>query len=305
MQKLFLQFAGLAVFFTLILASGCTDDPVTPDNPLNPIISFANEAGFLSADAELQAGETFFVKVNVSKGDNPLQSMTINENGAKLAAARFTIDNGAITSNNPFLITGTSKDGAIFEFSITPSTVVGDISTYSFLVTDEAGETDEISLDITIAAPLTTPLDVTYTAVIVNNASGPAGSNGGLDLDTGVNVPSASAEAELRDMGIDINLPVSQNWLQQIQPRNGATLRLPDVDAIENFSFENVDSREAILGAYETADDVTQTEKLAEGDVFIIERDDDFFLIQVFKITVTTGDNLDKYELNVKGSLKP
>ncbi len=304
MQKLFLQFAGLAVFFTFILASGCEDDPTTPVDPLDPIVSFVSEAGFLSTDADLQAGETFFVKIDLTTGDNPLQSVTINENGAKLSTDRFVINNGAITSNNPFLVTGADKDGVIYELAITPSLVVGDVSTYSFLVTDEAGETDEASLIITIAAPPTTPLDVTYSAVVVNNADGPSGSNGGLDLDTGVNVPSASADAELRDMGIDINLPVSQNWLQQIEPRNGATLRIPDTDAIENFSFENVDSREAILGAYETANDVSETDMLAEGDVFIIERDEDFFLIEVAKIVVTTNNNLDYYELNVKGSLK-
>ncbi len=304
MQKLFLQFAGLALFFTFVLASGCTEDPTTPTDPLDPIISFSSEAGFLSTDADLQAGETFFVKVNVSTGDNPLQTITLNENGAKLSTDRFTINNGAITSNNPFLITGTDKDGATFEFSITPSLVVGDVTTYSFLVTDEAGETDEVSLIISIVAPPTTPLDVTYSAVVVNNADGPAGSNGGLDLDTGENVASASTEAELRDMGINLALPFDQNWLQQIEPRNGATLRMPDTGAIENFSFENVDSREAILGAYETASDVTETTMLAEGDVFIIERDDDFFLIEVAKIVVTPADNLDYYELNVKGSLK-
>lgn len=304
MQKLFLQFAGLALFFTFVLASGCTDDPVTPVDPLDPIVSFVSEAGYLSTDADLQGGETFFVKINLTTGDNPLQTVTINENGAKLSTDRFVIDNGAITSNNPFLITGDDKNGVTYDLAITPSLVVGDVSTYSFLVTDEAGQTDEVSLIISIAAPPTTPLDVTYTAVVVNNADGPAGSNGGLDLDTGVNVPSASADAELRDMGINLALPASQNWLQQIEPRNGATLRIPDTGSIENFSFDNVDSREAILGAYETANNVSETDMLAEGDVFIIERDEDYFLIEVAKIVVTTNNNLDYYELNVKGSLK-
>lgn len=298
MQKFFYQFAGMALLLGLFITTSC-GDPVEPPVVLGPEAEFVSEVGFLNSDAELQAGEVFNVKVNFLIGDNQLKSVSILEDGSGLATDKFTIDNGALISNNPFLILGADKDGKTYEFGITAHDVIGDITTYTFEVTDDADKTAEVSITITIIAPLTTPLNTSYTAVIINNADGP--SMGGYDLDAGVNTASSSTDADFRDKGIDLALPVDQNWIQKIEPVNGATLRMPDFSSIDGFTFDSADNKEALEEAWALGTDFTETDKLAIGDMFMIQNGTDIYLIKVTDINVTTTDNTDTYTLDVKG----
>lgn len=301
MQKLFLRFAGLALLSSTIFFTSCGDDIIDPTNPLAPDLRFVIEAGLLSGDAELFPNEAFSVKISALKGDNPLQSVRVEKNGTALATSLFTIDGGAITSNNPFLITGADQNGATYTITITNDGTVGQSNTYKFIVSDDKQNTDDVSLTITtVQVPVTsTPLNVSFTAVVVNNADGP--NQGGLDLDAGTTVPAASTISELRDKGINLALPAAQNWIQRIEPRNGADLRLPNLMQLENFTFASADSREILSAAWDTGTNLTESPVLATGTLFMIKKGDAFYLIRTTAVNVTTNNNLDTYTFDVKG----
>lgn len=296
MQKLFVKFAALAMIVSVFTVMSCTEDPIV--DPVGPSASFVSAAGYLDGDAELQAGETFSVQVQLSKGDAALKSLTIYAGASQLATSDFTIV--GVTSNNPLLIVGGGD--VTYDITITAKDEVGDVTTYAFEVSDEDGLTAETSLAITIVAPPTTATNVSYSAVVLNNYSGP--SYGSLDLDTGDAVSSASADGDIRDNGIDLAQPTASNWYQKIHPVNGASMKIPNAAQVENFSFENANTREMLVAAWDTGTSVTETGTLAVGDLFLVLIGEDYYLVEVADIYVDPAANGDYYTLNVKGSQK-
>jgi len=297
MHKLFAKLAVLAMVFSVFTFTSCEEEPTI--DPKGPSISFVSEAGYLDGDAELQAGESFSVKVTLEQGDEALKTLTIWAGADQLDVNDFTIVGQ--TSNNPFLIIGAGT-AVTYDITIQAKDVVGDVTTYAFEVADDASRTAEVSLAITIAAPLTTPTNVEYTAVVLNNFSGP--NFGSLDLDTGVAVSSSSADGDIQDKGINLALPAATNWYQQIKPKNGAAMRIPDAGQVENFSFENANTREMLEAAWDTGADAAETAVLAEGDLFMVLIGEDYYLVEVGEIYVDPAANGDYYKLNVKGSQK-
>ena len=236
----------------------------------------------------------------------------------KLAASRFTIKGGALTSNNPLLIVGADKDGVTYEIDITPSGTeqVGDFITYTFTVTADDGEVASEDIVITIADLPGTPLTSDISGVLFNQA-GPAGT-GGLDLDTGTGTGSADADAEIRDLGLDCTMnPGTFNWLRQIGTVNGADMVRIDQTAIEGFDFATIDKKEPIADAFTTAgialSDGTSTNcangnettvpnssQVAEGDVFVVFANSNYYMIRVDAVNENDTNNEDNYELSIK-----
>lgn len=315
MQKLLLSLAGLALVFTVILSTGCNPDEGEPTDPTGPDARFVTESGYLDGNAEVVAGETFKIKVSLLTGDNKLQSVTIYEDDVKLGTNFFTINNGALTSNNPFLIVGTDKDGVTYEFEISTVNTVGAVRTYEVEVADENGLKDVVSLTITSKAPPTTPIEMSLTGVLLNQA-GPVGT-GGLNLDNGQSTASDSPAAEIRDVGIDCNQPNASNWRKQIGTVNGAEMRRVRPDMVENFSFANATNKEIILAAFDTGSAIGDTNQaidclgnavtvtdmtlpLVVGDMFTVKANNKIYLIKVDAINVTTNDNDDNYLFSIK-----
>lgn len=298
MHKLFIKLAAVAMVFSVFTFTSCVEDE-TPTDPKGPSISFVSEAGYLDGDAELQASESFSVKVTLEQGDEALKTLTIWAGADQLDVNDFTIVGQ--TANNPFLIVGAGT-AVTYDISITAKDAVGDVTTYAFEVADDASRTAEVSLTITIVAPPTTPINAEYSAVILNNFDGP--DFGSLDLDAGVAVSSASADGDIQDKGIDLGQPTASNWYQQIIPKNGSTMRIPDGSQVENFSFENATTREMLEAAWETSNDVTETAVLAVGDLFMVLIEEDYYLVEVAEIFVDPAANTDYYKLNIKGSRK-
>lgn len=311
MKKLLLQLTGWVLLGTLFFTIGCTPEDGGTDGggtPVPPLISLVVESGFVSDNAEVEAGTEFKVKLRVQTGSSELRSVRITEEGANLATNRFTVNNGAIASNNPFLITGTSKTGATYEIAILVHEGFQTTKRYSFEISDERNLTDVVFMDITTKGePVTT-----INGVLLNQA-GPAG-QGGLDLDTGmgtgtVSTNPTSTNAEIRDMGIDLSKPNATNWRQQIAGMNSAVIRTIGGGMPENFNFDNVQFREQIVAAYDSGNDLTLTDAttglkitspLKVGDTFTVKRDDKYYLIKVTRINVTTNDNMDSYEFSIK-----
>lgn len=317
MQKFALKLAGLGLIMTALFFTACGDDPVVVD-PLGPDITLVPDPGFLSTDSEVIINQGFSVKVRLTTGDAQLQSLAIDEGSNKLETTRFTINSGAVISNNPLLITGADADGVTYSIDITPSGAeqVGDLTTFTFTVTSTDGETASTDIVITTAAEPGTDLTSSIDGVLFNQA-GPAGT-GGLDLDTGTGTGSADADAEIRDLGLDCTMnPGTFNWLKQIGTVNGAEMVKIDQSAIENFSFANIDKKEPIQDAYNNAaialtdgtstncangaeTTVPNSSDVAVNDVFVVFANGNYYMIQIDAINENDTDNGDNYEVSIK-----
>lgn len=325
MTKLLLKLSGLAFALTLLIATGCTDDPIIDPVILGPEITLVADAGFITTDTELETGETFKVKVMADKGDNQLKALSFTVDGTQPKGTdldnyvtKITSSGADVTPQNPLLILGTAKDGATWEFDMVPFGQMEDETvTYTFTVEDDAGEKASVSFDITVVAPPGTALDMELSGVLFNQA-GPAGT-GGLDLDTGDGTGSVNAAAEIRDLGIDCNIDPAnaENWRGQIGSVNGTDMKLVDVAAQpEGFSFENVKTKEAIVASYDTgivlADGVSTSATCVEtavtdvsapvsvGDLFVVKKGDVYYMLQVDEVNKVSGSNGDNYVLSIK-----
>jgi hypothetical protein len=313
------RFVGLALLAAVLLFPGCTDDPII-DNPLGPEISFEAGAGIVSSDTELTVGTPFTVRLLMQDGDEPLQSLRIEENGTVLSFNNLSFSNG-LTPNNPLLIPAADELGATYDVTITPSRAEEGLYTYSFLLADDGvpSLTDQVDVTITYVPEPGTALDSTLTGVLFNQ--GGAAGTGGLDLEKGEGVGSQDAAAEIRDLGLDCTIDPStnpENWRQQIGSVNGADMVAVDpMDVGDNFSFDAVDTKEVIVAAYnagraladgtstncgngnETAvTDVSDT--VAVGDLFAVLANGVYYLIRIDEVNLVANSNDDNYSISIK-----
>ncbi len=318
MKKFLFQLLGLTILCNVILTSCAEDDPLgTGGTPLAPVASLVVESGFVSDTATIDPGKEFKVKLRLQTGSDELRSVKILEDGVNLAPARFKINGGNITANNPFLITGTSKTGATYEITVTAHEGFQVTKRYTFEVTSDDNLTDDVFVTITTSEEPGTPV-MELTGKLLKNQSGPAG-QGGLDLDTGESVGSVMSNtgnpaidtsykrAEINDEG---NVSTtSQTWKQQISAvqSNGASIRYPGDNLPENFSYANIKFKEEIQAAYETGKEFTLSDgtepisnPVKEGDIFLVKRASNYYIIKVTKIVVTQNDNQDYYEFSIK-----
>lgn len=315
MKKFLFQLLGLTILCNVILTSCAEDDPLgTGGTPLAPVASLVVESGFVSDTATVDPGAEFKVKLRLQTGSDELRSVKILEDGVNLAPARFKINDGNITANNPFLITGSSKSGATYEITVTAHEGFEVTKRYTFEVTSDDNLTDDVFVTITTSGIPVMEL----TGKLLLNQAGPAG-QGGLDLDTGESVGSVMSNtgnpaidtsykrAEINDEGIN-NGPLETNWLQQISGTNGAEVRYIGGAMPENFNFDNVKFVEEIVAAFDTGRNFTAKDSTGElisdplkvGDVLTVKRGTKYYMIKVTKINVTTNNNNDSYEFSIK-----
>lgn len=229
----------------------------------------------------------YAVSVIGSRGASPLDSLAVYADGV-LVPADSLLFGGTAVGGNPILLIGEEKTS--FDTELVIKTADKGTTTYTIELKDESEATVSTTFKLTVL--------VEYTAVIVNNRDGQ--NLGGLDMDTGQTVAFNSPEAEIRDKGIDLNKPVAQNWYQQILPTNGAELRTPDLTASENFSYDNANSRAAIVAAFDSGMAITESDPVQVGDLFLVKRDDNYYLMECTVVTITNADNNDFYEFKVK-----
>jgi len=326
MTKLFLKLSGVAFILTLLIATGCEDDPVV--NPLAPEILFESGAGFVSTDTTLSGNTTSItVRVTANVGDNPLNTLTFLVEGVEVSGANIgdyiksiTSNGTAITPNNPMLITDANKNGGTWDIEIALfGQTVDETVNYGFEVADEAGERALVDIDVTLFDP-GTPLNNELSGVLLNQA-GPAGT-GGLDLDTGDGTGSSDAASEIRDLGIDCTIDPAnaENWRAQIGTINGANMVKVDPALLgEGFSFAEVKTLEAIVEAYDAnladnslEDGVSQNAQCDEtavtdvsdpavvGDIFSVLSGGKYYLIQIDEVNAISSSNGDNYVISIK-----
>ena len=304
----------LLVFGGLFIAS-CEEDPIIDDNPpievppVPPSLAFSTESGLFSADTELDVANTLIrIGILADDGDAELNSFSVTENGNLILPENlriYTTIGDTSTEIDPVNNPQAVPDGFRNEFAwevnvLTPN--FGESSTYAFTITDVDGETDEVSLTITAVMP-TTPIDSSIMGVLFNS-DGPVGT-GGLDLDEGVGTGSASSLAEIRDLG-GIG---AGNWRRQVAGVNGSVIRTLNTTDADNFDFETIDTKEAIIGFFDNGEALTDefngnpaTAPIQAGDAFVVFNDTNarYYLIRVVEVNEVDDDNSDNYVIDIK-----
>ena len=283
--------AALAFTFT-----ACEPDD-TPVTPIPPTVFFSTGTGLVTAADTVEPLEAFTVEFNASKGNSALVSYTVYEDGVKIDDLnRITVDS-SLANANPALLFNADTSQFTKKIAVLAHSTYSTVRTYTFEVMDANGETSSVAVDITTNEEvITTPLDSTYTGAFFVNADGP-NPDGGFDLSTGMAVSASSADADLRDNGIDVNLPVAQNWLQKFRSVNGAILKVPAA----GYDYDMTDTKEALLDAYNAATEVSETpNKVQIGDLYIVKADEVIYAIKITDVLVTASNNTDKYTFDVK-----
>ena len=303
----YLMFFSLVTSMSLLTSCG-EDDPLgsgpDPNQPvLPPSVVLISGDNLISGDSEILPGETIDFRISLLQGDNPMKNFTIKEDGANVAADRITIDGGNTVTNNPFLLAGSAAASAEYDISITTEAKTNESRIYTIEVVDDINETAEVEFLVTVSG---TPVNE-ITGILLNQG-GPAGT-GGLNLTTGMGTGSQDAEAHIKDEGIDLNASSNaENWIQRISGVNGSVIRVPGSNNAEGFSYDNVAIQEEIVTAFTNADELTDENAMGEkitamvniDDVFLVQNGDNYWVLKVTNVVVTTDDNADQYEFSIK-----
>ncbi|MCB0703694.1 MAG: hypothetical protein KDC34_00225 [Saprospiraceae bacterium] len=323
-MKKFLSLFALVAITLVFVTSGCKeDDTIDPIN-FPPDVVFLLEDptdGSVYDYADYTTDDTTSfasIGIKADKGTGALKSLTITQDGGNVSVDRLIIrdlrTDTEITANNPLLILGDNVDGFEIEILLNLQDEFS-AATYTFDVADENGLVGSSSITVTTFKPAT-PLDMSLSGVLFN-AAGPAGT-GGLNLIDGSSVGSTNSAAQIRDLGIDCAEPNASNWLAQFGTVNGADMKEVDATQLENFTFSGVDSKEVISEAYSkgvalsdgstvntTGCDavplsVTDVAAPTAGDVYVVESNGVYYMIEVESVNITTSSNGDSYTLNIK-----
>ncbi len=272
-----------------------------PDTPPTPLaLSFIETTPYIWADATVPANTFFKIGLTATRGDTyPLFTLAVLEDNVAIAdfANRLRYNGLDFTSNPSGLPVG-DEQGFTAEILVKAHATEGLTKTYTFVVADENG--DEVSVMLDITTEVTgTPISSSISGALLN-AAGPAGT-GGLDLDSGTGMGSNDTDAEIKDLGIDQSLPNDQNWRRQIAATNNAVLRSASTAPEFAVNFSTVQFTEEIVDAYNNGTDVSLGSQAVQiGDVFIVERNGTYYLIQCTNYTETAADNADQYEFAIK-----
>ncbi|MBT8189290.1 MAG: hypothetical protein KJO29_02585, partial [Bacteroidia bacterium] len=204
--------------------------------------------------------------------------------------------------SNPMSIEGDDKFG--FEVDIYITAHNGGLKNYTLAIEDEGGDIQFV--EFTIDAGMT----ASFLQGVLFNSAGPVG-QGGLDLDNGMSVGSNDASAEIKDEGIDLDEPMDKNWIRKVTGANGSEIRqlIANTNGLpETFKFEEVFTPDQIAAVWENGNEFTDTNNVGEkisfrvelDDVFIVESNGIYYLINVVEINETTDSNSDNYVVDIK-----
>ncbi len=133
---------GIVIFSTLLLSgtlfiSSCSKSDNTTTTEQSPVIAFVAKTGFISGDATLAVGAKF--KVNITASSN-------TSSNSKLA--NFNISR--VYQNTPTVVLDTTISQTSLNAEITASALnVAGVEKWIYKITDQAGQSAQISLNIT------------------------------------------------------------------------------------------------------------------------------------------------------------
>lgn len=281
---------------TVTDVNGKTDeasvDVVVSSTP--PTITYA---GTNPREVTLVGGNGF--NISATRGSSDLTTIAVYEDGVLMNPTRLKFNNVDF-GTNPYDLVGDDLQG----FSMASVTVTfseAGTSNLTFEVGDANGETASTEVSVVAGTVITTE----FSAVLLSNAEG-MDVLGGLDLDAGMNVSVNSSLAEVIDLGIVSN--TDPTWIQKIQGANGAILKAADPAQAELFNFANINSREAIIAAFDSGIDAAPSNKVEVGDVFIVKRENNYYIMSTVEVVITPAgtpqSNEDFYRFDIKNSLQ-
>lgn len=132
---------GAAMFTT-----SCDPDIIDPPGPGNdgPQVILVDQAGYISTDSEVVAGETFTVLVDATSDASDLNTFSVEQDGVALDPSRYTID-GASPGSTVNLLFGDDRTSFTKEVTVTAHADKS-LATYAFVVVDDNLETGSASL---------------------------------------------------------------------------------------------------------------------------------------------------------------
>jgi hypothetical protein len=285
MKKISFLYVIVSAFLITFSFYSCTKDEVPPT------VSLLSGTDFITSDAEVAAASDVKVQVKGVKGDVNMKTLTIYENGTKLALERITDGLNA----NPALLSGT--DAESFTKPITFKAQSTGTSDYLFIVEDENLLKDTVEITLSVY----TPFNINVAELKMWNFHGP--NFGSIDLQKGVALSSDDVAGDAQDIGI-VNVLTDQTWKKKIKVKNGTLMATPAA----NLDFTQVTSLEKLIAAYNAGTQATEA-GVTVGSVFLFKTpksvtgksSDDYFIIKTTDLKETTGDNLDYYIFHLKG----
>jgi len=227
-------------------------------------------------------------------GSSQLSTLSVlGSDGSPIATDRIFWD-GPMVMENPIPLAADYLDG--FSDVKLEIRALSEETTeiFSVVLTDANALTSTEAFQIITEIP-GTPVDVIMGTLL--NQAGPSGT-GGLDLDNGEGTGTGMEDvgADIKDNGNDSN----GNWLMQISPINGSQIkRLIPANMPENFSFENIQFTEELEGFFQSGTDYN-SEQVLKDDIFAVERDGVYYVIQIAEINDVAADNSDNYVIDIK-----
>lgn len=258
-----------------------------------------------SSEITVPPGTLVQMNIKAEVGSAPLQYLVIADANGPLDDVNnwYFGDINTALDANPYPLGESDKQGFEKQLYVRTPDVGGNLEFRIFVI-------DELEEGAYFDIQIFTGTTVGLKEGVLFNAAGPQGT-GGLDLDTGMGVGSNDSAAEIKDEGIDIDLPLSQNWLRQLSGVNNSEIRLirAGVAGIsENYLFDNVQFAEEIIGLFEAGMQFIDTNNDGEavspivvvGDSYAVKGANGYYLIRITQIVETLEDNGDHYVIDIK-----
>lgn len=308
--------AFVAMAAMAVTLASCTDDAVDPIMTPNraPEVSLRNADGTdFDGMISIPANSSAQITLSATDADGNLKTVEFQRNGTRIVATsgfvRIDEDRNASTpltniAANPLLIVD-NKSAYNQTFTFSGSTEFATQTTYSIIVTDEAGLATSQALTITTEnMPVRRDSVIVLTGKFFNRDGTEFGS---LDLVTGDSISSTNttSKSRLQDAGNIANSnPLA--WTKQIIAEGDARIVTFKAEDLTAFNFDNItfmdQIRELVNNGTTPTDPTatTRTRTLKEGDSFLVKTTDRVYVVRISKLVETNNNNLDYYEVTYK-----
>lgn len=245
---------------------------------------------FGSADVEIENPTIWKMQVDATKGGADLATLAVYEDDVLVDAGRLYYgDLNTTFTENPLTLPEGDVAGFMKDIYVKTHNTV-ETKKYTLKLVDKAEAEGTASVNITIK-PAATALTNEWTNVKLYNNSGP--NFGAIDLETGSNVSSSDASADIVDLGLS-----DSNWAKQIKPTSGTDLRA--LGSGETLTYASIDSKEKLTAAFDAGTSLTETGTLVVGSTYTAKVNNKLYVFTVASVNETSNDNKDYFEINIK-----
>lgn len=250
-----------------------------------------------SESISVTPGSVNIINVTGTLGSGYIKTLAVYMNNELMDLAGLQIDNQDFPTH-PLDLIGTGYDEG---FGPAKIRVMAPSESGSYVVRIEVVDIYGLTSSDEITFIVGTPLSTIEGALL--NSDGP-GETGGLDLDNGASTKSDSGEAELVDLGINLDLPLADNWLRKISGTNGSVvkyLKANEGGLPEGFSWSSIDSKETLAGLVDNGVgfDNGESNEVQVGDIFIVQANGKVYGLLTTAVNVITTGNEDNYVFTI------